>query len=384
MPSATRGRFLKKLPPGPPQKLLIMSQRLWDQVKNTLLGRILRRLLSPLKVFGNFKKKKIYELTYFTKEDVKYQKQVRKNRLTEKKIKALEKEIESFEFQPKISVVMPVYNVEQKWLEEAIESVFLQVYQNWELCIADDASPSPHIKEVLSFFKDHYERVKIKYLETNRGISGASNEALSLASGQYVALLDHDDVLSRDSLFEVVKLLNAHPEAELIYTDEDKLSMGGLHLRPVFKPDWDPDLFLTYNYICHLVVCKKELLERVGGFRSGFEGSQDYDLLLRLTELTDKIFHIPKVLYHWRMIPGSAAFVVDAKSKAFERAKRALEEALQRRGIQAKVLEGKPKGTFVIRKDDGAPNKKFLRGVQGGSFFQKAPPWPPEARNEND
>jgi glycosyltransferase involved in cell wall biosynthesis len=329
-----------------------MSQRLWDQVKNTLLGRILRRLLSPLKAFGNLKKKKIYELTYFTKEDIKYQKQVRKNRLTEKKINTLETEIESFEFQPKISVVMPVYNVEQKWLEGAIESVFLQVYQNWELCIADDASPSPHIKEVLNLFKNRDERVKIKYSESNRGISGASNEALSLATGQYVALLDHDDVLSGDSLFEIVKLLNAHPEAELIYTDEDKLSMGGLHLRPVFKPDWDPDLFLTYNYICHLVVCKKELVERAGGFRLGFEGSQDYDLLLRLTELTDKIFHIPKVLYHWRMIPGSAAFVVDAKSKAFERGKRALEDALKRRGIRAEVLDSKPKGTFRIRKQE--------------------------------
>jgi hypothetical protein len=328
----------------------IMSQRLWDQVKNTLLGRILRRLLSPLKLFGNLKRKKIYELTYFTKEDVKYQKQVRKNRLNEKKIKTLEKEIVSFEFQPKISVVMPVYNVEQKWLEEAIESVFLQVYQYWELCIADDASPSPHIKEVLNFFKDRDERVKIKYLQTNRGISGASNEALSLATGQYVALLDHDDVLSRDSLFELVKFLNIHPEAELIYTDEDKLSMGGLHLRPVFKPDWDPDLFLTYNYICHLVICKRELVEQAGGFRLGFEGSQDYDLLLRLTELTDKIFHIPKVLYHWRMIPGSAAFVVDAKSKAFERAKRALEEALQRRGIRGEVLDGETQGTFRIRR----------------------------------
>jgi hypothetical protein len=327
-----------------------MAQRLWDQVKNTLPGRVLRRLLSPLKMFGNLKKKKIYELTYFTKEDIKYQKQVRKNRITEKKIKPLEKEIESFEFQPKISVVMPVYNVEQKWLEEAIESIFSQVYQNWELCIADDASPSPHIKEVLNLYKNRGKRVKIKYLESNRGISGASNEALSLTTGQYVALLDHDDVMSRDSLFEIVKLLNAHPEAELIYTDEDKLSMGGLHLRPVFKPDWDPDLLLTYNYICHLLVCKRELVERAGGFRLGFEGSQDYDLLLRMTELTDNIFHIPKVLYHWRMIPGSAAFVVDAKSKAFERAKRALEDALQRRGIRGEVLDGETQGTFRIRR----------------------------------
>jgi glycosyltransferase involved in cell wall biosynthesis len=323
--------------------------RLWDRFKNTLPGRILRRFLSPLKVFQKLKKKKIYGLTYFDKEDIKYIKQVRKTRLTKKRIKILEKEIESFGFQPKISVVMPVYNVEQKWLEEAIESVLLQVYQNWELCIADDASPSPHIRKILDLYKNRDKRVKVKFLETNQGISGASNEALSLATGQYVALLDHDDVLSRDSLFEVVKFLNGHPEAELIYTDEDKLSMGGLRLRPVFKPDWDPDLFLTYNYLCHLVVCSRELVERAGGFRLEFDGSQDYDLLLRLTELTDNIFHIPKVLYHWRMIPGSAASVVDAKSKAFERAKRALKEAMKRRGIEAKVMDGVPKGTFRIQ-----------------------------------
>lgn len=279
-----------------------------------------------------------------------YRRWLKKHEPTEQEIRQLKKEIDSFEFKPKISIVMPVYNVEKKWLEQAIESVFHQVYQNWELCITDDASPSPHIKEVLNLFRKRDERVKIKFLKTNRGISGASNEALSLAAGQYVALLDHDDVLSRGSLFEIVKLLNVHPEADLIYTDEDKLSMGGLHLRPVFKPDWDPDLFLTYNYICHLVVCKRELIERVGGFRLGFEGTQDYDLLLRLTELTDKIFHIPKVLYHWRMIPGSAASVVDAKPEAFQRAKRALEDALKRRGIRAEVLDGKSKGTFRIRK----------------------------------
>jgi glycosyltransferase involved in cell wall biosynthesis len=279
-----------------------------------------------------------------------YRRWLKKHEPTQQEIQQLKKEIELFEFQPKISVVMPVYNVEQQWLEQAIASVFHQVYQNWELCIVDDASPAPHIKKILNLFKDRDKRVKIKYLKTNRGISGATNEALSLATGQYVALLDHDDVMSRDSLFEVVKLLNVHPEAGLIYTDEDKLSTGGLHLKPVFKPDWDPDLFLTYNYICHLVVCKKELVERIGGFRLGFEGCQDYDLLLRLTELTDRIFHIPKVLYHWRMIPGSAASVVDAKPEAFQRAKRALEDALKRRGIQAEVRDGKSKGTFFIQR----------------------------------
>jgi glycosyltransferase involved in cell wall biosynthesis len=329
-----------------------MSKRLVDQVKNSRLKKALKRMLSPLKGLEKLKKKKIYGLSYFNKEDLKYLKQVRKSRWTKQGIGELEKEIAAFKFQPKISVVMPVYNVEAKWLKEAIASVFSQVYPDWELCIADDASPSPHIKEVLEYYKNRDQRVKVKFLETNRGISGASNEALSLASGDYAAFLDHDDMLSRDSLYEVVKLLNLHPEAEIIYSDEDKLTMGGLRLRPVYKPGWDPELFLTYNYLCHLVVCSRELLERAGGFRAGFEGSQDYDLLLRLTELTGNIFHIPKVLYHWRMIPGSTAAVVDAKASSFERAKRALADAMKRRGIEAEILDSTPPGTFRI-------NKKF-------------------------
>jgi glycosyltransferase involved in cell wall biosynthesis len=302
-----------------------------------------------LRVRNKLKKKKIYGLTYLGKEDIKYLKQVRKNRFTKMRIKAMEKEMESFSYKPRISVVMPVYNVEKQWLAEAVESVFNQVYQNWELCIADDASPSPQIKEDLESFRNSDERVKVKYLTENQGISAASNEALSMVTGEYAAFLDHDDCLSLDSLFEVAKLLNLHPEADIIYTDEDKLSMGGMRLRPVFKPDWDPELFLTYNYFCHLVVCRMDLLNEVGGFRRGFEGSQDYDLLLQVTEITDKIFHIPKVLYHWRMIPGSAASVVDAKSNAFERARQALADAMKRRGIKAEVLDGDSPGTFYVK-----------------------------------
>ena len=333
--------------------------RLTDRIKDSLVGRVLRRLFSPLKAWENFKKKKIYGITYFSKEDIKYVRQVRKNRLTKIRIKTMGKEIQSFSFKPKISVAVPVYNVEKQWLERAIQSVLNQVYENWELCLVDDASPAPHVKEILEKYRDSDKRIKVKFLEKNLGISGASNETLSLADGEYIALLDHDDELSKDSLYEVVKCLNAHPEAELIYSDEDKLSMGGMRLRPVYKPGWDPELFLTYNYLCHLVVCKRELIEKAGGFRTGFEGSQDYDLLLRVTELVDNenIVHIPKVLYHWRMIPGSAASVVDAKSKAFERGKRALEEALERRGIEAEVLEGQPAGTFRIRKT-GPPGDK--------------------------
>lgn len=319
-------------------------------MKDTLLGKMLKRLIHLGRYLKNGLKAKIFGVGDFGKEDLKYKRRVKETALTAIDIEAMKKEIELFALKPKISVVMPVYNIQPIWLIKAIESVFKQVYENWELCIADDASSKPYIREVLTRYQTLDKRVKVKFLEENQGMSGAYNTGLDLAVGQYAAFLDHDDELSRDSLFEVVKLLNHHPEAEIIYSDEDKLTMSGQRLRPVYKPDWDPDLFLTYNYLCHLVVCSRELVLKVGGFRKGFEGCQDYDLLLRLTELTDKIFHIPKVLYHWRMVPGSAAFVVDAKSKAFERAKRALEEALQRRGIQAEVLNSEPKGTFRIQK----------------------------------
>lgn len=325
-----------------------MPNRLTDII------RIAKRLLAPLKALQKLKYKKIYGLTYFDKNDVRYLKKVKKDRYTPKRIRAMEQEIGAFNHKPLISVVMPVYDVEQQWLEEAIQSVLQQVYPNWELCIADDASPSPHIKEVLTRYMEQDPRIKVTFLDRNLGISGASNKALALASGQFTALLDHDDVLSRDSLFQVAKQLNHTPEADLVYSDEDKLSMGGMRLRPVIKPDWDPELFLTYNYLCHLVVCRRSLMIEAGGFREGFEGSQDYDLLLRITELTDseRIVHIPRVLYHWRMIPGSAASVVDAKSKAFERAKKALAEAMERRGVRAEIEDGEPAGTFRVRRLD--------------------------------
>lgn len=285
---------------------------------------------------------------YFRWLDFWYWRRVRENALTEKDIAAIEKEAESFGFKPLVSVVMTVYNIDREWLERAIESVLAQVYGNWELCVVDDASPKPHVKEILRKYAGMDKRVKVKFLEENLGMSGASNEALSLASGEYAAFMDHDDELSRDSLYEVVKLLNRESGAGVIFSDEDKLTLDGKRLRPVYKPGWDPELFLTYNYLCHLVVCRRDLVMKVGGFRRGFEGAQDYDLLLRVMEVTDRVFHIPKVLYHWRMVPGSAAFVVDAKKGAFEKSRQALRDAMERRGIAAEVIDGKRMGTFNV------------------------------------
>ena len=281
--------------------------------------------------------------------DAAYQHWLKKKTLTPKRIQQAKTDIASFKHKPVISIIMTVYNIQRPILEKALESVIDQVYENWELCIVDDASPRPSVRRTLESFKAKDGRIKVKYLEKNQGMSGAANEALAMATGEFAAFMDHDDQLSPDALYETVRHINKHPHLDLIYSDEDKLTMEGKRCKPVFKPKWSPRLFLTYNYICHLVVCRLELVHRAGGFRKGFEGSQDYDLWLRVTELTRNIGHIPKVLYHWRMVPGSAAAVVDAKREAFEKSRRALREAMARRGIEADVLDGPRIGTFRVK-----------------------------------
>lgn len=261
---------------------------------------------------------------------------------------AARKEVAAFRYQPLISIVMPVYNVEELWLRAAIESVSKQVYGRWELCIVDDASTKPHIKTVLQEYMNRDGRVRAVFLEENLGISGASNAALDLATGEFVGLLDNDDELAPFALFEVVKLLNQVPDLDFVYSDEDKLEVNGARTEPFFKPDFSPDLLTSMNYICHFSVFRRDLLRQIGGFRKGFEGSQDYDLVLRATEHARNIAHIPKVLYHWRKIPGSASASVNAKDYAFQAGCRALEEALVRRGQNGKVEMIMP-GRYRIR-----------------------------------
>jgi len=300
---------------------------------------------------------------------------IEKNSLDAEKIKSIKEDIDKFPHKPKISIVMPVYDVEKIWLERAIQSVLDQFYQNWELCIVDDASTGKHIKELLSKYESN-EKIKTKFLAENKGISEASNEALSLATGEFVGFLDHDDELSPDALYENVKLLNTHPEADLIYSDEDKISPEGRRIEPYFKPDWSPDLFLSYNYICHFTVYRKKLIDRLKGLRSGYEGSQDYDLLLRATEKTDRIFHAPKVLYHWRQIKGSTAIVHKEKFTHIENSMTALEEALKRRKIQGDVEKGINFDQFesyrVRRKIEGSPLVSILIPMKDMvSFLQR-------------
>ncbi|MGK7955045.1 MAG: glycosyltransferase [Crocosphaera sp.] len=265
-------------------------------------------------------------------------------------IEWMPEQVEFLGYKPLISIIVPVYNTPEPLLKAMIQSVLDQIYPYWELCIADDASPNVHVKEILKDYAQKDERIKVIFREENGHISANSNSALSLATGDFISLLDHDDVLTPDALYEVVLLLNKHPEADMIYSDEDKINEADERLDPFFKPDWCPDSFLSRMYICHLGTYRRSIIEEIGGFRVGYEGSQDYDLVLRFTEKTDKIFHIPKVLYNWRIHSESAASGTHAKPYAYDAGARAIEDALVRRGEKGKVIpHSKVAGTYTVR-----------------------------------
>ncbi len=241
--------------------------------------------------------------------------------------------------QPLISIIVPVYNPPTKFLRAAIESVISQIYPHWELCIADDASPDPQVRQILEQYQAQDSRIKITFRESNGHISNCSNSALELATGEFIALLDHDDVLTPDALYEVALMINRHPTADMIYSDEDKLDEQGILRDPFFKPDWCPDSFLSRMYTCHLGVYRRSIVTAIGGFRVGLEGAQDYDLVLRFTEQTSNIFHISKILYHWRIHHQSAASgCAEVKPYAYTAAEKALKEALERRNEPGQII----------------------------------------------
>jgi glycosyltransferase involved in cell wall biosynthesis len=244
---------------------------------------------------------------------------------------------------PMISVLMPTYNTPEKWLIAAIESVRRQLYDNWELCIADDASKEPHVRKILERYQKKDPRIKVVIRETNGHISAASNAALALAHGEFIALLDHDDEIRPHALACVALELDAHPNADLIYSDEDKIDENGHRYDPYFKPDWNPDLFLVQNFVSHLGVYRTLLVREVGGFRVGYEGSQDWDLAMRIVERTEpaRIRHIPQILYHWRSVPGSTAMLIGAKTYATQAAEKVITEHFVRAGVNATITPTK-------------------------------------------
>ncbi|MCM8760183.1 MAG: glycosyltransferase, partial [Candidatus Omnitrophica bacterium] len=277
----------------------------------------------------------------------------------EKKETDYQKEVK-FSYTPKISIIVATYNPPLKILKDTIGSVLSQTYTNWELCIADGKS-NPDVCKILEEFRSKDSRIKVVFLKENKGIAGNFNEGLYLATGDYISFLDHDDMLSVNALFEVVKTINTYPGAEIIYSDEDIMDTCGKRIKPHFKPDWSPDYLKSCNYICHLLVVKKALLDETGYFKDGFDGSQDYELVLRLTEKAKEIVHIPKILYHWRYSPGSVLVSKTNKPQAWENGKRALEEHLLRTGQQGRVEYGRKLYTYrVIYKIKGTPKVSII------------------------
>ncbi len=267
---------------------------------------------------------------------------------TQERLDAMRTQSEALSYRPLVSIVTPVYNTDARWLRACVESVKRQAYPHWQLCLADDGSTRQETLEALRELAGD-PRIRIHTLPANAGISAASNAALALAEGEFVAFLDHDDEITQDALFEVVSFLNDHPDADFLYSDEDKLEMDGTRTGVYFKPDWSHEHFLTNMYTCHLMVVRRALLERIGGFRAGYEGAQDYDLVLRLIEQTTRIHHLAKVLYHWRRIPESTAGSETAKPGAHDAGRLALQDYVRRNKLDAEIVPGEFTYLYRVR-----------------------------------
>lgn len=327
------------------------------QPRGIMINKIKGKISDPLKK----ELKAIHNDTYDMKDDIAYNRWLVENNDFVP--------IRQYSYQPKISIVMPVYNVPGEYLGYCLDSILNQTYQNFEICIADDCSTNQDTIETLKEYINKDKRIKVVFRKENGHISRATNSALELATGEFVGLMDNDDKLEKHALNEVVNVLNENKELDFIYTDEDKIDMQEHRSDPHFKSDFAIHSLYGGNYICHFSVIRKTLIDEIGGFRVGYEGAQDFDLFLRLIEKTSKIHHIPKVLYHWRMIPGSTAVGGDgAKNYAGEAGKRALEDYFGKKNINVKVdivistqyfveyvIDKEPKVTVIIvaNKDQG-------------------------------
>ncbi len=269
--------------------------------------------------------------------------------LSGKELEDMRIQCASFEYRPKISIITPVLNTREEWLRSSIESVLHQIYDNWELCIADDGSDQPHIRETLNFYQQKDARIKVKYLNENQGVSGASNEALAMASGEFIGFLDHDDQLLSNALYEVVLMLNRNASADFIYSDEILISERGKPVFAYFRPDFSLDYMLSHCYIVHFVVIRASILKKIGGFRAEFKVSQDYDLFLRVLSQTRNVLHIPKILYGWRQYESSTGHLL--KERVMESSRRALQDFADREGIKGVVWGTKNFNFFRLKRD---------------------------------
>jgi GT2 family glycosyltransferase/glycosyltransferase involved in cell wall biosynthesis len=281
--------------------------------------------------------------------DERYELWLKLHVLPPSRLREMRREQRALTYLPTISLVMPTFNSRPEWIRDAVRSVRRQIYPHWELCVADDGSTLEGTRKALRRWERREPRLKVVYREQNGGVAVASNDALALATGEFVGLLDHDDELKPHALLEVAKALNEDRSLDFVYSDEDKRDPSGRLVEPFFKPDWSPDLLMSANYVTHFSVYRKDVLTEVGGFRGGYDGSQDYDLTLRVSEVTDRIEHIASPLYTWRQVPGSAAASIQAKPFAYDAARRALHDALHRRGHRGEVGEGHSWGYYRAR-----------------------------------
>ncbi len=275
-----------------------------------------------------------------------YARWVKAHRLKPADQAQIRQQVAELAYQPLISVLVPVYNPPAAWLRAGLDSVLAQLYPHWELCIADDASTQPHVRAILEAYAACDARFRVVYRATNGHVSVATNDALALATGEFVAFLDHDDTLAPEALFQVALAINAQPQVELLYSDEDFVDRRGRRVRPIAKPGWSPFLLRSHNYISHLLVMRRALVDGLGGCRAGMEGAQDHDLILRAVEAIppQHIHHIPGVLYHWRIHAGSTAAGTKVKSYAAAASRRVVAEHLLRIGVDARIepVPGRP------------------------------------------
>ncbi len=264
-----------------------------------------------------------------------------------------------FQYNPLMSFIIPVYNAPAKLLKECLESLLNQSYKNFEICLCDDCSNLPETIETLKEYEKN-SQIHIVYRKKNGMISKASNDAAKIAKGEFLVLVDNDDTIEKDALYYFVEALNKNPQIDLIYSDEDKLDYDGNRMEPHFKPDYSPDTFKCFNYICHLTAIRRTIFEKVGGFRSEYDGSQDYDLFLRIEDLTTNFYHVPQVLYHWRQTKTSTAGYLGNKSYAYIAGKKALEDTFKRRKIKAEVYDNPKVSTYLVSYKHNNPKVSII------------------------
>ena len=286
----------------------------------------------------------------------------------------------------RISIVVPLYKTDKYLLKELVDSVLAQTYENWELCLSDGSGKDSPIRKILEEYQKKDSRIRVVFHEEQLRISENTNAAIGIATGNYIAFADHDDTLAEEALYQMAAEISRHPEAELLYSDEDVIDIKGKRLLPHFKPDYNPDYLCCVNYICHLVVVKRELLDRVGLLRKEYDGSQDYDFLLRCTENTRNIRHVPRILYHWRSHEGSTAGNPDDKPYAVIAGEKALLAHYERLGIKAEVeytgnpvvfrtrfaIEGNPRVSILIpNKDHTDDLEKCISSIMEKKYLEK-------------